>query len=107
MPKVTFRHSNGTEDVIDATPGTSLMQNAMLSDVPGIVAECGGSMMCATCHVFVKEDWLEQVGEPGDLEQEMLESTTEPRQPSSRLSCQITVAEDMDGLIVETPRTQI
>ncbi|SEB79355.1 2Fe-2S iron-sulfur cluster-binding protein [Rhodococcus koreensis] len=107
MPKVTFIHNDGTDDVVDASPGTTLMQTAMLGDVVGIVAECGGSMMCATCHVYVHEDWMEKVGERGEMEEEMLESTSEPSRPTSRLSCQITVSEDLDGLIVETPRTQL
>lgn len=107
MPKVTFVHNDGTDDIVDAAPGTTLMQTAMLGDVPGIVAECGGSMMCATCHVYVHEDWIEQVGERSEMEEEMLESTSEPCGPTSRLSCQITVSEGLDGLIVDTPRTQL
>ena len=107
MPKVTFLHNDGTEDVVDTDPGTSLMQAAMLGGVAGIVAECGGSMMCATCHVYVSEDWMEKIGGRSEMEEDMLESTAEPCRPNSRLSCQISVSEDLDGLIVETPRTQL
>ncbi|MCB8913918.1 (2Fe-2S)-binding protein [Rhodococcus rhodochrous] len=107
MPKITFIHHDGGTVIVDATSGTTVMQSAMLADVPGIVAECGGSMMCATCHVYVHKDWTHKVGHRSEMEDEMLESTSEPCRPTSRLSCQITVTNELDGLTVETPRTQL
>ena len=82
------------------------MVTARDNSVAGIVAECGGAAMCATCHVFVEEAQLGMVGERGEIEEEMLEVTSVPRRHTSRLSCQIELTEDMDGLIVHLPETQ-
>ncbi|GAA4641434.1 2Fe-2S iron-sulfur cluster-binding protein [Gordonia humi] len=107
MPKITFTDRNNGDLIVDAVSGESVMQAAMLGGVSGIVAECGGSMMCATCHVYVHDDWIGRTGERNEIEEEMLESTAEPAQPNSRLSCQITMSDELDGLIVETPRSQL
>ncbi|MFJ9173703.1 2Fe-2S iron-sulfur cluster-binding protein [Streptomyces sp. NPDC102360] len=107
MPKIHFHNVDGGEDTVEADAGTSVMQAAMVHDVPGIVAECGGSMMCATCHVYVDPDWAERLQPCGEVEDEMLESAASPRQESSRLSCQITMTDELDGLVVHTPEAQL
>ncbi len=81
------------------------MEAATNNDVPGIDADCGGACACATCHIYVDEQWLETVGQPGELEAEMLE-VAEGVEDNSRLACQVSVTEDMDGLVVTTPESQ-
>lgn len=105
MPKITFIDFQGSERVIDAVVGDSLMETALSNDVPGIDADCGGACACATCHVYIDADWVDAVGELDELEAEMLD-VAEEVQENSRLSCQITVTEEMDGLIVSTPENQ-
>jgi 2Fe-2S ferredoxin len=105
MPKITFVEHNGTQHTVDAESGKSVMQAAMDSLVPGIDADCGGECSCATCHVMVKADWLAKVGAPNDAEDSMLDLNPE-RAENSRLSCQLTVSEDLDGLIVDLPEFQ-
>ena len=105
MPWVTYQHSDGTSDKVDVPVGTSVMRAALAHDVPGIVGECGGELMCATCHVYV----LTPRGlDPGlsEDEDEMLDFAASPRRPESRLSCQIRMRDELDGLIVETPEAQ-
>ena len=106
MPTVTFTDHEGHRRVVDATAGDSVMETAVRNGVPGIVAECGGSLSCATCHVFVDEQDLGQLPPMEDMEDEMLYGTTEDRRDNSRLSCQIKVTEGMD-LHVTTPETQV
>lgn len=106
MPTVHFTDSEGTTRDIDANPGDSVMETAVRNGVPGIVAECGGSLSCATCHVFVDEDQFDGLDEMSEMEDEMLYGTTEDREDNSRLSCQIKIAEDTD-LRVTTPETQV
>ena len=106
MPKVTFVAIDGTRRTIDATVGDSVMATAVRNGVPGIIGECGGNCSCATCHVYVDDDFLPLVGPPKDLEDDMLDLGVSDRRATSRLSCQITVTEAMDGLTVETPREQ-
>ncbi len=103
MPRVFFVHDNGSVDEIEAEVGSSVMQTAMKIGVEGIIGECGGSAMCATCHVFVDPEWEEATGERNDVEEEMLNDTEVPRQDNSRLSCQIKVTEAMDGLRLYIP----
>jgi 2Fe-2S ferredoxin len=105
MPKITFVEHNGTQHTVDAESGKSVMQAAMDSLVPGIDADCGGECSCATCHVMVNADWLAKVGAPNDAEDSMLDLNPE-RAENSRLSCQLTVSEDLDGLIVDLPEFQ-
>lgn len=107
MPKVTYIHPDGTEDVLNVPIGTSVMQAAIANGIDGIVAECGGSMMCATCHVYVEEDQLGQTPTQSDDEKAMLEFTASERRPNSRLSCQLVVTPELEGLVVYLPETQV
>jgi 2Fe-2S ferredoxin len=106
MPRVTYMSYDGNSTTLDVPLGTSVMQAAVLHGLDGIVAECGGSCMCATCHVFVREDQL-KLTPPMELgEDAMLDGTASPRRPNSRLSCQLVMTPEMDGLIVDMPETQ-
>ena len=106
MPTVTFTDAQGGQRTVEAAAGDSVMETAVRNGVPGIVAECGGSLSCATCHVFVAEDDLETLPPMEEMEDEMLYGTSEDRRDTSRLSCQLTLAEDAD-LHVTTPETQV
>lgn len=106
MPRVTYIDTEGKQAVLDIPVGTSVMQAAVLHGVDGIVAECGGSCMCATCHVYVQEGQLAMTPAMQPDEDAMLEGTASPRRPNSRLSCQLVVSPEMDGLVVYTPETQ-
>ena len=103
MPKITYIESNGTEHVVDAETGSTVMESAIKNAVPGIEAECGGA--CATCHVYVEEGWREKTGGPSPMEEDMLDFGYDVR-PNSRLSCQIKVADTLDGLVVRIPERQ-
>ena len=105
MVQITYVEHDGTEHVIDSQTGVSLMQAAIDNLVPGIDADCGGECSCATCHVMVNENWLEKVGPPGEMEESMLDLNPE-RQENSRLSCQVEVSEELDGLRVTMPEFQ-
>lgn len=105
MPKITFIEHDGTAHTVEALPKRSVMAAALRHDVPGIVAECGGSCSCATCHVYVDPAWVARTGEPGEMEREMLESAADLG-PTSRLSCQIKYTDALDGLLVRIPATQ-
>ena len=105
MVQITYVEHDGTEHVVDSQTGVSLMQAAIDNLVPGIDADCGGECSCATCHVMVSENWLEKVGLPGEMEESMLDLNPE-RQENSRLSCQVEVSEDLDGLRVTMPEFQ-
>ncbi|MCD1144623.1 (2Fe-2S)-binding protein [Kocuria sp. LUK] len=106
MPTVTFTDAQGEQRTVEAAAGDSVMETAVRNGVPGIVAECGGSLSCATCHVFVAEEDLGELPEMEEMEDEMLYGTSEERQENSRLSCQLRLAEDTD-LHVTTPETQV
>jgi ferredoxin, 2Fe-2S len=105
MPKITYVDHDGTERVIEAKVGSTVMETAIENGVPGIVAECGGACACATCHVHVAPEWMDRVGKPETMEEDMLDFAFDVR-PTSRLSCQIRVTEALDGLIVQTPERQ-
>ena len=105
MPKITYIAFDGTETVIDAKEGMSVMQSAVNNGVAGIVAECGGACSCATCHVHVEQEWFDKLPEAQNMEKEMLYFVMSP-QPTSRLSCQIKVTAELDGLVVHTPESQ-
>jgi ferredoxin, 2Fe-2S len=105
MPKITYIDSAGTARTVDATAGSTVMETAIRNEIPGIEAECGGSCACATCHVYVDEAWREKTGEPSPMEEDMLDFGYEVR-PNSRLSCQIKVTDELDGLVVRTPERQ-
>ena len=106
MPDITFIHADGTEQGLEAPEGVSLMQAATGAGVRGIVAECGGSAMCATCHVYVDPAWVGRLPAPLPNELEMLECTAAEREPSSRLSCQIRLTTALQGLVVRIPDRQ-
>jgi Ferredoxin len=105
MPKITYIDSQGNEKFFDVKNGLTVMEGAIQNNVPGIDADCGGSMACATCHVYVKEEWLNKLEKIEDAEQDMLDMAFEPKK-NSRLSCQIIVKEELDGLVVNTPSKQ-
>lgn len=108
MAKVTYIEPDGTKKEIDCQEEISVMQLAISNLVIGVDALCGGMSQCATCHVYVGEDWIDKVGAPGETEKEMLEVLAESIEirPTSRLSCQIEVTEELDGLVVEMPKDQ-
>jgi len=106
MPKVTFIQPDGTPSEVDAVAGDSIMETAIDNDIRGIVAECGGACSCATCHVYVDEAWLGLIPEPDSLEDGMLDCVID-RRPNSRLSCQIRVSDEIDGITVTVPEAQI
>ena len=105
MSKVTYIESNGKEHTIEIANGLSVMEGAVQNDIPGIDADCGGGMACATCHVYVKDDWYDKIPKKTDGEEDMLDMAFEPSQ-FSRLSCQITVTDELDGLVVKLPNKQ-
>lgn len=105
MPKITYIAFDGTETTVDAKEGMSVMQSAVNNGIAGIVAECGGACSCATCHVHVEQEWFDKLPEAQAMENEMLDFVMSP-QPTSRLSCQIKVTADLDGLVVHTPESQ-
>jgi len=104
--KVTYVRPGGDEVIVEVAEGTSVMQAAVNNDIPEIVAECGGTLACATCHVYVHEDDVSRLSAPSADEEEMLDYTASPRKPNSRLSCQIMVGPEVDGLVVRVPPTQ-
>jgi ferredoxin, 2Fe-2S len=106
MPTVHFTDAEGAVRDIEGNVGDSVMETAVRNGVPGIVAECGGSLSCATCHVFVREDCLDQLPEMEEMEDEMLYGTVVDREDNSRLSCQLRLSEDTD-LYVTTPEAQV
>ncbi len=105
MAKITFITHDGASHEVVAAVGSTVMENAIKNSVPGIEAECGGACACATCHVYVDDKWTELVGEPDVMEEDMLDFAWEMA-PNSRLSCQIKITDDLDGLIVRVPRMQ-
>jgi len=105
MPKITYIEHNGKSHTIDVANGLSVMEGAVQNNIPGIDADCGGSMACATCHVYVDENWYEKLPKKEEGEEDMLDVAYEPNR-FSRLSCQIMVSNDLDGLIVRLPSKQ-
>jgi 2Fe-2S ferredoxin len=103
MPKVTFTDPSGTNHVVDAYVDESVMLAATKNGVPGIIGECGGNASCATCHVWVREEFQALVGPAHDLEDDLLDLGVAERRDGSRLSCQINVTDELDGLAVEVP----
>lgn len=106
MPKITYIENNGSEHIVDLPMGATIMEGAIQNDVKGIIAECGGSCMCATCHIYVDEQFLDLLPEMEEEENEMLEAANAPRQSNSRLGCQVRVSKAMDGIIVRVPEKQ-
>ena len=105
MSKITYIDSSGNSKTIDVENGLSVMEGAVQNNIPGIDADCGGGMACATCHVYVKEEWFNKLDKPEDAEQDMIDMAFEPKK-NSRLSCQLIVSDRLDGLIVTTPSKQ-
>ena len=106
MPKITYIEHNGKNHTIDVANGLSVMEGAVQNNIPGIDADCGGSMACATCHVYVKEDWFNKLPKKENGEEDMLDMAFEPKK-NSRLSCQIMVSNELDGLVVDLPEKQV
>ena len=106
MAKITYVEFNGKEHVVELASGYSVMEGAINNNVRGIIAECGGSCSCATCHVYVDEAWIDKLEKKADLEDAMLEAVCDAK-PNSRLSCQIKVTDALDGLIVWLPEKQV
>ena len=106
MPKITYIDSSGNKKTIEVSNGLSVMEGAVQNNLPGIDADCGGGMACATCHVYVKEDWFNKLNKIEDAEQDTIDMAFEPKK-NSRLSCQIIVTEELDGLVVTTPSKQV
>lgn len=105
MPKITFIDAQGESRSVEAETGSTVMEAAIREGIPGIEAECGGACACATCHVYVDEAWTDAVGQPAPMEEDMLDFAFDVR-PTSRLSCQIRVKDELDGLVVRTPARQ-
>jgi len=101
--KATWTLADGRAITLDVPEGTSLMEAATRHGVPGIIGECGGSMSCATCHVVVSPDWSERAGDASTFEDDMLDITEAGRQPTSRLSCQLKMSAELDGIVVSVP----
>ena len=105
MAKITYIEHIGTNHTVDVQNGLTVMEGAVQNNIPGIDADCGGSMACATCHVYVKEDWFDKINKKNEGEDDMLDQAYEPKK-NSRLSCQIIVSDDLDGLVVDMPEKQ-
>ena len=105
MPKITYISHEGKKNTVEVAVGLSVMEGAIQNNVEGIDADCGGSMACATCHVYVPENWFNKLETPQDAEQDMIDMAYEPKK-NSRLSCQIIVSDELDGLTVNIPSKQ-
>ena len=105
MPKIIYNDNQGNSKTIEVENGLSVMEGAIQNDIPGIDADCGGSMACATCHVYVEEKWLNILPKAEEAEVDMIDMAYEPKK-NSRLSCQLIVSDELDGLIVTTPAKQ-
>ena len=105
MPKITYIDKLNNSKTIDVDNGLSVMEGAIQNSIPGIDADCGGSMACATCHVYVQEKWLDLIPKAEDAEIDMIDMAYEPKK-NSRLSCQIIISDELDGLTITTPEKQ-
>ena len=105
MPKIIYKDRDGNSKTIEVEKGLSVMEGAIQNDIPGIDADCGGSMACATCHVYVDEEWYDKLPKAVEAEIDMIDMAYEPKK-NSRLSCQIIVSDELDGLEVTTPEKQ-
>ena len=106
MPKITYIEHNGTEHTVDVAVGLTVMEGAVQNNIPGIDADCGGACACSTCHAYVKPGWVEKLPAREDMEEDMLDFAYEPNE-RSRLTCQIQVTPELDGLVVQMPEKQI
>ena len=105
MPKVTYISHDGKKNTVEVAAGLSVMEGALQNNIEGIDADCGGSMACATCHVYVPENWMDKIEKLQDAEQDMIDMAYEPKK-NSRLSCQIIVSPELDGIEINTPLKQ-
>ena len=105
MPKITYISEDNKTNTVEVQNGLTVMEGAIQNDIPGIDADCGGGMSCATCHVYVDENWFDKLPQKEDGEEDMLDMAFEPKK-NSRLSCQLIVSDELDGLIVNTPSKQ-
>ncbi len=106
MAKITYIENNGTSHTVDVAEGLTVMEGAVQNNIPGIDADCGGGMACATCHVYVKDEWLDKINKKSEGEDDMIDQAYEPKK-NSRLSCQILVSPEIDGLEVHLPIKQV
>jgi len=105
MPKITYIEHNGKSHTLEVANGLTVMEGAVQNNIPGIDADCGGSCACATCHVYVDENWFNKLSKKESAEEDMLDMAFELK-PLSRLSCQLTVSDELDGLVVKMPSKQ-
>ena len=106
MPKIVFRGADGTAHEVNVDAGRSVMLGATINGVPGIDADCGGTLSCATCHVYVDKAWADRLPPVDEVENDLLENVACERAPNSRLSCQIALSQALDGITVDLPDTQ-
>jgi 2Fe-2S ferredoxin len=106
MPKITYIEHSGTPHTVDVPVGLTVMEGAVNNNIPGIDADCGGACACSTCHVYVNPEWVDKLPAREDMEEDMLDFAYEPNE-RSRLTCQIKVTADLDGLVVQMPEKQI
>lgn len=106
MASITYIQTDGERQTVDVKKGTTVKDGALQNDIEGIVAECGGNAMCATCHVFVDEEWIDRLPAMEEIEDDLLDDAVTPRQATSRLSCQLEMTDDLDGLTVTMPAEQ-
>ncbi|WP_163268699.1 2Fe-2S iron-sulfur cluster-binding protein [Chelativorans alearense] len=107
MPTITFKLGDGTDRAVKASNGSSVMITAVRNDITGIVAECGGSMACGTCHVYIDPSWADRLPPASPEENDVLDMVAAGRRPESRLACQIVTTEEVDGLVVHLPDRQM
>ncbi|RLL63689.1 2Fe-2S iron-sulfur cluster-binding protein [Paenirhodobacter hankyongi] len=107
MAKITYIEFNGTEHVVDVKPGMTVMEGARDNGIPGIDADCGGACACSTCHVYIDETWVDRLPAKESMEEDMLDFAWHPDPVKSRLTCQIKVTPEIDGLVVHIPEKQI
>ena len=105
MPKITYKDQKGNSKTSEVNNSLTVMEGAVQNNITGIDADCGGSMACATCHVYVEESWFNKLPDPEDAEKDVIDMAYEPKK-NSRLSCQIIVSDEIDGLTVKTPEKQ-
>ena len=106
MPNITYIEHNGTKHTVDVATGLTVMEGAVQNNIPGIDADCGGACACSTCHVYVDEAWSDKLPMREDMEEDMLDFAFEPNE-RSRLTCQVKVTPDLEGLVVQMPEKQI
>ncbi len=107
MAKITYIEHSGKEHIVDVASGMTVMEGARDNNIPGIEADCGGACACSTCHVYIDDTWVEKMPAKDAMEEDMLDFAWEPNAATSRLTCQLKVTDELDGLIVRMPEKQI